>query len=336
MSWHKLQLLAASVGLGHSRSIWSVGKPQGSVEVIEELPSPEDFWTRYIQDKGGDFDGYGKPVLMRNAARSMPAFTKWTDEYLLAKYGDTVLDQVETEKKETRTKFPHEDWTFRKFLSRYNSSVLYSTATTPQSLAHEVYLLPVMNCGGYSKKLAATVMWMSSGSTKSVIHQDGQDNIHCQFAGQKDWIFWESSAQIKKRNMGWVFAEEEAKKDPAFQDAYGQYAGKVDVDNVDVDSYPGWDSLRWWNMTMKAGDCAFVPRSWFHFVQSPPMRSISIHVWFHGEKFNRRTCEALTARGIDTSEFLLRIRDCTFGYEHGNKASGTNCKLTKKKSTSEL
>eukprot|EP00434_Breviolum_minutum_P005747 symbB.v1.2.005062.t1/scaffold292.1/size239810/6 len=103
MSWHKLQLLAASVGLGHSRSIWSVGKPQGSVEVIEELPSPEDFWTRYIQDKGGDFDGYGKPVLMRNAARSMPAFTKWTDEYLLAKYGDTVLDQVETEKKETRT-----------------------------------------------------------------------------------------------------------------------------------------------------------------------------------------------------------------------------------------
>lgn len=74
-----------------------------------------------------------------------------------------------------------------------------------------------------------------------------------------------------------------------------------------------------------------------------------IHVWFHGEKFNRRTCEvlhqwvyvcvcvwtwwasatmssspapiissslneALTARGIDTSEFLLRISTCPQSY----------------------
>lgn len=335
MNWHKLHLVAAA-WLADGRSIWSVGKPQGSVDVIEELPSPEDFWRRYIQDEGGDFDGYGKPVLLKNAARRMPAFHKWSDEYLMAKYGNTVLDQVETEKKETRTKFPHEDWTFRKFLSRYNKSVLYSTATTPQTLAHEVYLLPVMNCGGYSKKLAATVMWMSSGSTKSVIHQDGQDNIHCQFAGQKDWILWESSAPLKKRSMGWVLAEEEAKKDPAFQDAYGQYAGKVDVDNVDLDSFPGWDSLRWWNMTMRAGDCAFIPRQWFHFVQSPPVRSISIHVWFHGEKFDPRGCQALKVKGFDTSEFLFRIADCEFGYEEGKKGSGTKCILTRRKDASEL
>lgn len=73
-------------------------------------------------------------------------------------------------------------------------------------------------------------------------------------------------------------------------------------------------------MTMKAGDCAFIPRRWpgatggwlehsltprFHFVQSPAQRSISrplsvcclarrgIHVWFHGERFDARSCEAL-------------------------------------------
>ena len=68
-----------------------------------------------VPRQGGDFDGYGKPVLLKNAARRMPAFQKWqwpqmapgcclipmgsqlvprTDQYLMAKYGDTVLDQA--------------------------------------------------------------------------------------------------------------------------------------------------------------------------------------------------------------------------------------------------
>ena len=76
---------------------------------------------------------------------------------------------------------------------------------------------------------------------------------------------------------------------------------------VDVDSYPGWDSLRpswdchmwtswrgttsccwlatcwhrWWNMTMKAGDCAFVPRSW-HASQDETSTKSSRH-WLYYE-----------------------------------------------------
>eukprot|EP00435_Cladocopium_sp_Y103_P017211 s98_g4.t1 len=272
-----------------------------------------------------------------------------------------------------KTKFPHEDWTFRKFLSRYNKSVLYSTATTPQTLAHEVYLLPVMNCGGYSKKLAATVMWMSSGSTKSVIHQDGQDHWTLSFrhpelancsefiqiypatlrttAGEAELLQWQGQIEveaIRSQGLDSLGVLRTPEEEDLGQPMYGQYAGKVDVDNVDLDSFPGWDSLRWWNMTMAAGDCAFIPRQWFHFVQSPPVRSISIHVWFHGEKFDPRGCEALKAKGFDTSEFdtdpnhnlvrllswqvdvdwraalecLGRIGDCTFGYEQGKKGSG--------------
>jgi len=295
----------------------------------QDLPSAEEFHGRYIQDKGGEFDGIGKPVLLEGAARMLPAFSKWSDEYLMEHYGDIILDQVETEKKETRTKFPHEDWTLKKFLQKYNSSELYSTATTPAGLSDEVFLLPVMNCGGYLRKLSATVMWISSGSTKSVIHQDGQDNIHCMFAGQKDWILWESSVPIRKRKMGWVHAEDEAKKDPAFEDAYGQFAGRIDVDNVDLEKYPGWDQLRWWNMTLKAGDCAFVPRQWFHFVESPAIRSISIHVWFFGDRFEKKGCKALEEKGVDLAKPLYRIGDCSFGYEPAKKGSGTHCKRPK-------
>eukprot|EP00435_Cladocopium_sp_Y103_P009969 s98_g2.t1 len=99
IGWGSMMVYSKTAAwLADGRSIWSVGKPQGSVDVIEE--------------GGGEFDGYGKPVLLKNAARtgpgqfdpqvmwlhsagrSMPAFQNWSDEYLMAKYGDTVLDQA--------------------------------------------------------------------------------------------------------------------------------------------------------------------------------------------------------------------------------------------------
>ncbi|CAE8584532.1 unnamed protein product, partial [Polarella glacialis] len=315
------------------RSIWQIGQPQGGIDVLDELPSPVDFYHQYLRNEGGPFAGIGKPVLFRGAARKMPAFQLWTDEYLKEKYGDIVLDQVETEKKETRTKYPHEDWTMSKFLENYDKTDLYSTANTPKQLGEEVYLLPLLNCGGYTKKLASTVTWFSSGSTRSVIHKDAQDNIHCMIAGRKEWIFWRSDSGIDTPAMGWVSAEREAEKDPAFKDAYGTYVGRLDVDNVDLQKFPRWDQLQWWNMTLNAGDCAYIPRAWYHFVESPPQRSISVHMWFGSkgkDKFDDTACKALEKKGFDVSDYLLRFSDCSFGWEPENKSSGTKCKMPTK------
>ncbi|CAJ1347014.1 unnamed protein product [Effrenium voratum] len=65
----------------------SVGQPQGSVEVIHVLPSSSaSCLLSCALDAGGDFEGIGKPVLLKGAARS--------DEYLIERYGDTPLDQA--------------------------------------------------------------------------------------------------------------------------------------------------------------------------------------------------------------------------------------------------
>jgi len=307
-----------------ARSIWSVGKPAGHVEVHEELPSPADFhkWT----------EGDGKPVLFRGVAKRMPAFSKWTDDYLREKHGSVKMDQVETEKRETRTAYPVEDWNLAKFLDEYTKREIYSTATTPVGLADEVFLLPLINCGGFNRRLSATVTWFSSGGTKSVIHSDAQQNLHCMFAGQKDWIFWHPSSGVNTPEMGWIHAEKEAKTDPAFKDAYGTYVGKIDVDNVDLDKFPGWDQMTWWNMTLNAGDCAFVPSKWFHYVEAPPGRSISVHTWFHAsKKFSSKECDKLEQKGYNISDFLYRIGDCTWGFgdEDTPHADGTKCNLRK-------
>merc|ERR1712178_66787 len=99
--------------------------------------------------------------------------------------------------------------------------------------------------------------------------------------------------------MGWVNAEEEYQKgDKAFKDAYGSYVGRINVHDMDttIQKYPRWDQLKWWNMTLEAGDCAYIPPKWYHFVEAPPeiTRSISVHIWFHSpNSFQQKSCKVL-------------------------------------------
>lgn len=324
--------------LVHSRDLWSVGKHVGGVDVIDasesmqSLPSGEEFFNKYMKAS----DGLGVPVLFKGAAKHMPAFKKWrTDEEIDRLYGKDKLDQVETEKLETRTKYPHEDWNVHKFIKNYMTKTVYSTAQTPKNMKKDVWILPPFNCGGYTKKLYTTVLWWSSGSTESVVHNDGQNNQHCMFAGSKHWILWHPRSGIDKSNMGWVHAEQEYDKgNKEFKDAYGTYVGKINIHDMDetLKKYPKWDEVKWWNMTLEPGDCAYIPPKWFHFVESPAQRSMSVHIWFHGpSKFHDKSCKALQKRGYDVKQSIFTLYDCTFGHGDEEKLGDkpTTCKLPK-------
>lgn len=331
-------LFFCRLSLAESRDLWSVGKPQGSVAVIDAseglqmLPSPQEFFRKYVKAD----DGYGIPVLFKGAARHMPAFKKWkTDEEIATLYGKEKLDQVETEKLETRTKYPYEDWNVAKFIANYETKSVYSTSETPKRMRKDIWILPPFTCGGFTRGLATTVLWWSSGSTESVIHNDGQDNQHCMISGSKQWILWHSKSGIDNRKMGWINGEEEySKGHKEFKDTYGTYAGRVKIHDMDktLKNYPRWDELHWWNMTLNAGDCAYIPPKWFHYVESPAQRSISVHVWFHApKKFSDQGCKELTRRGYDIAQPVFSLGDCTFGHGDEQKLGmkPTKCKLPK-------
>eukprot|EP00812_Abedinium_dasypus_P005893 NODE_1741_length_1071_cov_291.266732.p1 GENE.NODE_1741_length_1071_cov_291.266732~~NODE_1741_length_1071_cov_291.266732.p1 ORF type:complete len:319 (+),score=68.93 NODE_1741_length_1071_cov_291.266732:3-959(+) len=307
--------------------IWQVGRPQGSIEVLHQLPTPADFHERFVK-------GVGKPVFFPGAAKGMPAYHAWTDDYLQHKHGATKLDQVETEKLETRTALPYSNWKLAKFVSEYKHRDIYSVAVTPKGLNKEVYLLPVINCGGYHGKMQATSFWFSSGGTKSVIHSDGQHNIHCAFAGEKSFMLWHPKAGIDTTKFGWMtFGDggdegKEKLQEERFRNAYGSFAARVNVEDVDLDLFPGYDTLPWWNVTLRAGDCAYIPPKWFHHVESAPQRTISVHVWFGTKRaFDAASCEALHQQGYNLSNFIFRLYDCTFD-EDGRKT--TKCKPSSK------
>merc|ERR1740117_598083 len=112
--------------------------------------------------------------------------------------------------------------------------------------------LPCMHCGGFTSRLQSNVIWFSSGGTASVVHNDQNQNIHCMIDGHKEWILWSPLAKLNTSEMGWVYAEEEAKKDPnnpKWKDTYGAFGGNIDPKNVDVVKYPKWNKLKWWKIS---------------------------------------------------------------------------------------
>ena len=59
---------------GHLEPLGSHQPPLGSIDNTDLLPSSQDFFEQYALP--------GQPVLFKGAAKKMPAFSKWTDEYL--------------------------------------------------------------------------------------------------------------------------------------------------------------------------------------------------------------------------------------------------------------
>lgn len=59
---------------GHLEPLGSHQPPLGAIDRTDTVPSSQDFFERYALP--------GKPVLFNGAAKKMPAYLKWTDEYL--------------------------------------------------------------------------------------------------------------------------------------------------------------------------------------------------------------------------------------------------------------
>ena len=181
---------------------------------------------------------WGKPVLFRGAAKAMPAFRNFaTDERMVEHYGGAFLDGIEmNDKKESRV-HEQDQCTVRDFVERYNKEPMYAVSSVPWELAGDLEVLPFLECRGPLRRLDIANMWWSNGGTKSVIHNDGQDNMNCLFAGRKRMIFWSPNYEetIEQEECGWVVADEHAVG--GNKKGYGSYGGELDVDAMDLVKY---------------------------------------------------------------------------------------------------
>lgn len=88
---------------GHLEPLGSHQPPLGSIEITDFVPSSPDFFEQYALP--------GEPVLFKGAAKKMPAFSKWTDEYLrydkkhLMFLSDSLISELMDDKIEKSTDF---------------------------------------------------------------------------------------------------------------------------------------------------------------------------------------------------------------------------------------
>ncbi|XP_065060405.1 bifunctional peptidase and arginyl-hydroxylase JMJD5-like isoform X2 [Rhopilema esculentum] len=249
---------------GHLERLGLQRTPEGHVDILTELPSPVEFFEKYVTP--------GRPAVFKGAAKKMPAFKKWDDEYLRTNFADLKFD-VEEGKKENRSLRTFV-FTMKEFVDKYKTEDVYMVHSIQKEMRGDVTLLPTLTCGGYVNLLQDIVMWFSSGGTKSVLHADNVDNINCLFSGEKELYM------VDKNHQEHIDIDE----------PNGGYS-KVNPDAVDLDKYPGIASAPWWEAKMEAGDCLFIPLSWFHQVRSYN-RNIAVNVWFtHPLKINESDCD---------------------------------------------
>ncbi|XP_071507437.1 bifunctional peptidase and arginyl-hydroxylase JMJD5-like [Diadema antillarum] len=249
---------------GHLKPLGSHRPPEmPGVDVLERVPDPPDFFSRYVEA--------GRPAVFKGAAKEMASYRLWTDEYLSGRYGDLIVE-VEEGKKENRSK---DLWRMplSKFIKSYRQEDVYLVTDVPEEMGDDFCLLRCLLCGGFTDVLVDTILWYSSGGTKSVLHFDSLDNINCVMDGRKD-----------------IFLVDKREKDNVHIDhPEGSFSG-VDVDRVDFQKYPGLAKVPWYNVTLERGDCLFIPYRWFHSVRSSG-RNLAINVWFiHQVWFNTSDC----------------------------------------------
>ena len=60
---------------GHLKPMGSHRPPEGSIDAVDGFVSPQEFWE-YAKGLGS------KPLLFKGAAKGVPAYSLWTDDYL--------------------------------------------------------------------------------------------------------------------------------------------------------------------------------------------------------------------------------------------------------------
>ncbi|EDO34398.1 predicted protein [Nematostella vectensis] len=244
---------ASEVPVGHLKPLGSHRPPSTDlIDEIEGFPSPQDFWEKWVKPS--------RALVLRGAAKHSEAFTKWTDEYLKENYGDL---EVRLEgKKEKSGRIPSGAMgvgrdTIGNFVDNAHKpgAKSYIVSDMPSPMYKDFAVIPPLTCGTFKDYLVEVDLWLSGGGTASIMHKDAFNAINCLMNGTKVWKMIEYKYE-DKIYKAWEPPE-----------MIGGFS-KINVQNVDLLKYPKVAEVPWSLVTINAGDCLFLPKSYYHQVTS--------------------------------------------------------------------
>jgi len=250
----------SSSAAGHLQSMGHQSTPIDGPDEVSVMPSPEKFYRDYIRQS--------RPLVIRGGISKQKYYNRWNDQYLTKKFGRTEC-LVEDQKKEERQSGSTDKLSLAKFLKRYNTTELFMVQDVYDHMLTDVQLPELLNCEEMWEGMNMVVMWMSSGGTKSVLHNDDQENLLTLVDGRKEVFLWEptqaSNLYVHEAIRGGI--------------------SPVDQAAVDMETFPKFAQAKYMRAMLEPGDALYIPRKYWHQVNSQEGRNLAVNIWwFMGDK----------------------------------------------------
>lgn len=276
-----LHLLYANQNVQHNFPSYREACMSGQFSSLKELHQfvREDITTVDGELARDDFlNTYywkAKPVLMKGAAKHWPAYTHWTDEYLLSNLFDLSF-YVDLRKHHSTSKPVRTKMNIGKFLRNYRDNDWYlDSMTSDDRFLDELIVPSYLNLTGLFEFTDENDFYqnfyLSSGNTNSPLHFDGFANLLTVLDGTKEWIIAEPDASLQLQMDQWVDFPN---------------LSPLNVTNFSIADHPGLCNVTWKRAIVEPGDTLFVPLLHPHHVYSPPGRNMAVGMWFYLDSYN--------------------------------------------------
>lgn len=277
--------------IGHLDELGCQRPPLGHIPEYFDAPTPRELWENHVLPY--------RPAVIRGALDGAPALSLWNDDYLVKTYGD---QEVLIEKKYEDRKSEPKRMPIKEFLQNYEKENWYVVSLLPNAMRRDIRVPKPLMCSTFRANLAELNLWIGSHGTRSMLHHDADNIMHCVVSGWKDWILINPEYKPK---LDMVVGRE----------AQASGFSHLDVDKIDEDINPEvWD-VPWEYVTLKAGDCLYLPYKYLHQVRSYERTISSTFLFYPNEEFTDSDCE-----NVDLDGYLsLNDTYVYWTYENGQE-----------------
>ncbi|XP_053953685.1 bifunctional peptidase and arginyl-hydroxylase JMJD5 isoform X2 [Anastrepha ludens] len=261
----------------------SLDYPSSDLPIIEELkreqckcdipvldcPSVEDFRTKCFMTQ--------QPALLLNTIAHWPAMQKWRNLNYLHKLAGNRTVPIEIGAIYTADEWSQQLVKIQDFLRRQFTQ--NSSKEIEYLAQHELFdQIPALKadirvpdyCTLRSNKNCTNVenvsikAWLGPKNTISPLHYDPEHNLLCQVFGKKQII---------------LAAPTDTPKLYAHDSEMLCNTSQLDATRLDFDRFPLAAEVSFYNVTLQAGDCLYIPPKWWHYVRAES-ESFSVSFWW--------------------------------------------------------
>ena len=232
------------------------------IDVVEDI-TQEEFRKKYLIPR--------KPLVIRNMAKSWPAYQKWTMEYMKETVGDVEVPLYDSSKADpsapinasaAKMKFGDYIDLIQREPTDLRIFLFDPIKSAPKLL--EDYLSPKELMGGFLDKYPN--MFFGGKGSVTFLHYDIDmaHIFHTHFNGSKHILLFDYK---------W--------KDRLYKIPYATYALEdYDISNPDFEKFPALDGVEGIECFLEHGDTLFMPTGWWHWMKYlDGSFSISLRAW---------------------------------------------------------